>query len=629
MLSVWAEEARVTTLSASKKTKKAEQARKPFAVQYLEDLIFDLMLNTGQAAQSRELALVLEDTVKLHPKFLRKVLYQSDRFAMEDRRWNLALRTATQLTFEGSIEYALRSYGKPMSLQALRNEMAMVHRRTVDYFDKLLLETLETRPKYWRTPDGLWALQEWLQDVTETDPDRNFLRNFFLQAAEVRPLVDLLLDTRMSPDQPAAEMAVKIIRRLEEPIPNKILNYVVWRLRGGDLDPVEFLQECREELRLRLLSGLTWGLQESVEAYHEELKKLSKRAEKEEDVEWAEEEEPEGPVVITPADVEEAYKHLRKRKKPQTARALVEAIFEYGPSSRRFLETVETLVGALSLDSRFMRVGGQTWALPDMMPKHTDTVPAPLVPAPLELGEDEVDAELDDEGLEPVLVGWVHDPRYEDFGEEREIEITAEQQPTDELRYVLLHDHWKAGTLKVRVCDRRFYPSESDLICAAFVDQQTGKSYPVWLSYTTSLLYEFDAWYGDRKLTPGSVFSVTHGSGPDEFLISYTDEQDPYCTLREARLKELVKLQKEAQKGDWSVFRIMQEVFAAHENPIPFMTVWAEVNVVRRVTRRVASSNLSSYHAFTQRPTGSDLWLFDERKITQGRKKTKRRFIRR
>jgi hypothetical protein len=151
----------------------------------------------------------------------------------------------------------------------------------------------------------------------------------------------------------------------------------------------------------------------------------------------------------------------------------------------------------------------------------------------------------------------------------------------------------------------------------------------VWLSYTTSLLYEFDAWYTDRKLVPGSVFSVTHGSGPDEFIISYTEEQDPYCVLTEARIKELLKLQKEANKGNWSVFRIMQAASAGHENPIPFMTIWAEVNVVRRATRRVVASNLSSYHAFTQRPTGADLWQFDERKITQGRKKTKRRFIRR
>ena len=614
---------------ATKKTKKAEKARKSFAVQLLEDLIFDLMLNTGQAAQSREIASALEETIKLHPKFIRKTLYYSDRFDSEDRRWNLALRLATQLSFEGSIEHALRSYGKPISLQALQNEMAVVHRRTVEFFDDLLLQTLKSRTKYWQTPDGLWALSEWLLDTSEKDPERCLLRNFFLEAAEVRPIVDQMIETRMNPDRPAVEMAISLVRRAEEPLSNKILSYVIWRLRDGELDPVEFFQTCRQEPRLLMLSGAMWGLQEFIETWDQELKRLSRRAEKEEGVEWADEDEPEGPVVITPADLEEVYKFLRRKKSPQTAAAMAEAIFEYQPSSRRLQESVDALMAGLALDSRFIRVGRQTWALPDMMPKHIDKVPPALLPVPVVVGEDETDAELDDEGLEPALISWVHDPRYEDFGEEQEIDIGPEQQPTDELRNILLFDHWKAGTLKVRVCDRRFYPSESDLVCAIFVDKETGKSYPVWISYTSSLIYGLENWYAARDLTPGAVFSLTPGSMPDEFSISFTDEMDPLVTLSEERIKELVRVRRETAKEEWSVLKIMERLAADHKKGMPFMTLWAEVNVVRRTTRRAVASDLASYHAFYQRPPGSDVWVFDERKVTQGRKKTKRKYLRR
>jgi DNA-directed RNA polymerase delta subunit len=615
--------------TGTRKTKKADKAKKSFSVQYLEDMIFDMMLNTGQAAQSREIASALEDRTKLHPKFVRKILYYSDRFEGEDRRWNLALRLATHLSFEGSLEHALRSYGKPMAIEALQNEMALVHRRTVEFFDALLLETLQTRPKYWQTPDGLWALSDWLLDVSETDPDRCFLRNFFLEAAEVRPIVDQLLETRMSTDQPATEMAVKLVRRGEEPIGNRILGYVIWRLRGGDLDPIQFFQDCRQDSRLVMLSGLMWGVQDFVENWDQELKRLSRRAEKEEGVEWAEEEEPEGPVVITPADLEEVYKVLRKKKAPQSAAALAEAIYEFSPSSRRFQESVDALMAGLALDSRFIRVGRQTWALPEMMPKHADKVPPTLLPIPVQQGEDETDSELDDEGLEPALISWVHDPRYEDFGEEQEIDIGPEQQPTDELRYILLYDHWKAGTLKVRVCDRRFYPSEADLICSTFVDKETGKSYPVWLSYATSLLYEIGDWYAAREVTPGAVFALTPGSGPDQFSISFSEEMDPVVTLTEDRIKELVKIRREALKDEWSVLKMMERCASDHKKGFAFMTLWAEVNVIRRTTRRVVASNLASYHAFYQRPPGSDVWIFDERKVTQGRKKTKRKYLRR
>lgn len=612
----------------TRKPKKAEKARKSFAVQYLEDLIFDLMLNTGLAAKSRDLANDLEETAKLHPKFIRKTLYYSERFDTEDRRWNLALRTATQLSFEGSLEYALRSYGKPLSLPALRNEMALIHRRPVDFYDELLLSTLRSRPKYWETPDGLWGLREWLLDTSESDPERCFLQNFFLEAAEVRPVVEGLLETRMSPEQPAAEMAVKMVRRREEPLPHKVLSYVIWRLKEGDLDPVAFFQECRAEPRMLMLSGPLWALREFVEGYHQELKRLSRRAEREEGAEWAEEEEPEGPVVITPADLEEVYRQLRRRKAPQPTAALVEAVYDTAPGSRRFQEYVEAVMSGLALDSRFLRVGSQTWALPEMMPKHTDKVPPALLAVPVARREDEVDAELDDEGLEPVLVSWVHDPRYEDFGEEQEIDIGPEQQPTDELRYVLLYDHWKAGTLKVRVCDRRFYPSEADLICASFRDKESGKSYPVWLSYTTSLLYEMGPWYADRGLQPGSVFVVTPGGMPDEFVLSSSGEVDPLVGLSEQRVKELVKVKREAAKEEWPVLKIMERLAADNAKGFAFMTLWAEINVVRRTTRRVVASNLASYHCFYQRPPGSDVWVFDERKVSQGRKKTKRKYLR-
>jgi hypothetical protein len=616
------------TATAMKLSKRDEKERQSWAVRWFEDIVFEMMLNSGQAATSREIANALEETVKLSAKFARKTLYYSDRFDLEDRRWNLALRTAVDLPFEGSIEHALQSYGKPMTIRAIHNEMALIHRRPVDYFDDLLQPTLESRDKYWQAPDGLWCLSDWLLDTSESDADRCFLRNFFLEAAEVSPIVDTLTDTRMSADQPATEMAVKIVRRHGEPLPNKLLAYIIWHLREGDLDPVHFLQECRDEERLVMLSGPAWGLAELVEEWQKELKRYSKRADKEQDAEWAEEEEPEGPTIMTPADLEEVFKYIKRRKKPQPARVLAEFVFEYGPTSRRFQEAVDTLMSAMSLDPRFVRVGSQTWTLPDLMPKHTDKVPSALLPVPAEEREDEADAELDDEGLEGVLVAWVHDPRYEDFGEEPEIDIGPEQQPTDELRYILLHDHWKAGTLKVRVCDRRFYPSESDLVCATFVDRETKKAYPVWLSYTTSLLYDVADWFKARKLLPGAIFTATPGSVPDEFIVSYEDEMDPYVSISEDRLKEISKAKKKIKKTD-SIFEAMQRLLSDYEKGTSFMTLWSEVNVIRRTTRRVVASNLASYHCFYQRPANSDMWIFDERKVSQGRKKTKRKYLRR
>jgi hypothetical protein len=68
------------TTTATKSNKASAKAEKSFAVQYLEDLIFEMMLNTGQAGKSREITGELDETIKLHPKFVRKTLFYSERF---------------------------------------------------------------------------------------------------------------------------------------------------------------------------------------------------------------------------------------------------------------------------------------------------------------------------------------------------------------------------------------------------------------------------------------------------------------------------------------------------------------------------------------------------------------------
>jgi DNA-directed RNA polymerase delta subunit len=608
----------------------ATKAEKSVAVHYLEDLLFEQLLRGGQAAKSSQLAGEIEAVVNLHPKFVRKVLLQGERFAPEERRWNLALRVQSQLPLEGAVEYALRSYGKPMSQEALGRELALAQRRPPELVEGLLPRALRDRDKYFDTPRGEWGLSEWLLDLSGEDPEEVFLRNFLGEVETARETVEELLDTRMSADQPEGVLAAKLIRKAERPLSNRALSYALWRLQEGKLEPARLFEELRKDERLVLLSGAIWTLQEYQEDYLRELRRLSRRAEQEEDAGLAEEEEPEGPITVLPADLEEVLRIIEGRKRPVRMPELAEAVFEVSVSSRRFGEMMEALREEMERDSRFLRVGSQTWGLPEMMPKDANVVPGSLLVVSLDtsrLEEEEVDAELEDDGLDPGLSKLVHDPHYEDFGEEPEIELSPEKQPTEELRYSLLYDHWKARTLKVRICDRRFYPSESELVCASFIDKKVG-TFPVWLSYRTSLLYELGDWYQAHKMGPGSVFRIRPGEARDEFLVSYKGEMDKLVAIPPERIGELEALQKEAEEKEWSVFDLMCRLMTEHRKGISFLLLWAEVNVVRRTTRRVVASNLSSYHSFYQRPAGSDRWVFDERKLGQGRKKTKKKYVR-
>ena len=71
----------------------------------------------------------------------------------------------------------------------------------------------------------------------------------------------------------------------------------------------------------------------------------------------------------------------------------------------------------------------------------------------------------------------------------------------------------------------------------------------------------------------------------------------------------------------------MNRIMPYHRKGVPFVTLFTEVNIVRRTTRRLVASILSSYYAFYQRPK-SALWHFDEKKVDQGFKKAKRKYIR-
>jgi hypothetical protein len=75
-----------------------------------------------------------------------------------------------------------------------------------------------------------------------------------------------------------------------------------------------------------------------------------------------------------------------------------------------------------------------------------------------------------------------------------------------------------------------------------------------------------------------------------------------------------------------STLDLLVEVMGHWPKGADFLTVLAELNVVRRTSRRLVASLLSSYQCFYQR-SGSPVWHFDAKKIDLGFDKTKKKFI--
>jgi hypothetical protein len=184
----------------------------------------------------------------------------------------------------------------------------------------------------------------------------------------------------------------------------------------------------------------------------------------------------------------------------------------------------------------------------------------------------------------------------------------------------------QATTLKVRKMDRKFWPSGGPAVYANVLDNE-GKRLGLWVNLHDGLIFGLANWYRERGVKPGHLLHFQKAERADEYRLTYTGEADKHIALDDARIEHLLELGKDATENDLSVFDIICRVLADHRKGLHFFALWAEVNIVRRTTRRVVASDVSAYHCFYPRPPQSGNWVFDERKASQGRKKTKKKHI--
>jgi len=624
---------RRTEAKASAARPKAKRQIEDLALHYLDDLAFEALLNRGYAAKAAEIAAAIEG-VEVGPKLVRRTMANSPRFAQEDRRWNIAVRHYGDRPLEGAVEHTLRAYGRPMPLALLCNEMALSQNNPLspEEYERLLPKIVGTRKRYFRTSDMRIGLSEWLLDTEVSDDEEFMLRNFFMAEEDTLQLLEKLSRSSASPDQPEGRLALHLLRTGSEPLPNRLLSAAIWRIKDRKADPAKLFEALAADEDLLLLSEGLWLPASQKEELHRVLQRLSRQADKEEaELEEALEAEA---LTLTDSDRTEIRSRLEQEGHPLRASPIAEAVFEVSPTSRSFPLAVQAVNDGLSQDPGVRRAGKQTWALPTQVPAEIEEIPESLFVYtidPARLPDAEADWELEDPGLEPGLSDAVHDPRYEDFGEEDEIEaleVTKPQARVTEIRVPLLYSHWKAGTLKIREIDRNFFPEESQLI-HAMMHPEEGEPFAAWVNEFTTLVYGLAPWYERVGAVPGSIITLEPGDQDDDFNIALSDRTDPLVGIEPERMQHLESLRGEAETAPWSVFDIMRRVLQQHPRGLRFVQLWAEVNIVRRTTRRVVASDLSCYHCFYSRPAGSDTWAFDERRLDQGVRKAKRKFARR
>jgi hypothetical protein len=191
-------------------------------------------------------------------------------------------------------------------------------------------------------------------------------------------------------------------------------------------------------------------------------------------------------------------------------------------------------------------------------------------------------------------------------------------------RLALKYHHKEAGTMPLIQFHPGFFGKDPSIIQITLVSE--GVRREVWINNETRLMYGLKDCFTSDMPVSGAAFEIHKTERPGEYRFIYDNRTDPLVFVPTSRLLELLELKNEADSAETTIFDIIVRILEHYKKGIGFVSLFTEVNLVRRVTRRLVASVLSSYHCFhTRGKTGE--WQYDSKKRSQGFNKAKRKYI--
>jgi hypothetical protein len=193
----------------------------------------------------------------------------------------------------------------------------------------------------------------------------------------------------------------------------------------------------------------------------------------------------------------------------------------------------------------------------------------------------------------------------------------------ESIRLVLKSIHRELGTFPMCQVPTGWLEDRPAVQEFIFVDSN-GRELQVWANFEARLLYDLIDWWYEQPVESGAVFTLEKTDKPNVFQFTWDEQTDPLLYVSSQRMEQLRELQGRSE--GMSVLDLLIEIMHHWPKGADFLTLLAELNVVRRTTRRMAASILSSYQCFYQR-SGSPVWHFDPKKVDLGFDKTKKKFV--
>ncbi len=589
------------------------------AARYASDLVYKALIESGEPIKASEVSrAVARPDVDL--RLARVVLATDTRMTAVDRKWTVWTRYIdTQNTLDRNVHRILNAFGQPVRITHLANELHAVYGRPAEIYEDMLSRLAAKDSRYFLLGEDYIAPTGWLLD-TEPGLDDEILFENFIEDGDVFPYVEAAREAGLG-TQEATDITA-FLNAVARPIKNKALQFLAYHLSGEQFNARTFFEGLFLDSGAFALSDGTWigpSLAQKLTTHFPALaeQEVSDNAE-------AEAQEAAQPLALNDDQREQLVQAILDSDGTVFASRLLEDNFEITSDFRTYQEDLHTLISALSADERVMWVGSERFRPQGTIPGYVFTVPG-LLDIPEDTYTDAegnyVDQLLETDGFDGGLEREIINPLAQDVLDEEPVPL-PDPNPPSNARAVIKYHHKQIGTLPLCQFPSGFFPPEPAVLETEFV-LPGGQKAQVWVNNETRLLYGLLDWFQSIPIDSGATFTLERQS-PDRYLINYNDESEPTMFISRNRINELVVLQERAEEEQIPTFDIMREIMEHYRKGIEFITLLTEVNIVRRVTRRMVASILSEYHCFFQRG-GS--WVFDTKKLSQGFDKSKRKYL--
>lgn len=588
------------------------------AARYAGDLIYKALLQTGEPMKAGDVARAV-GRPDVDARLARVALTTNPHVTAVDRKWTLWTRYLdAHNTLDFNTHRILNTFGQPIPLEQLGNELHNVYGRPAEIYQEMLELLASDSPRWFRVGADAIAPADWLLITDQTREDEVLFDNF-LDDEDVFPYMEAAEKVGLNAEDPATVAA--LLDEVGRPLKNKAIQFLAWRTAPETFDARAFYNAVYLQSGAAPLSDGTWVGPKQIAAFEAHFPVLAEQEVS--DTAETDAQEAAQPLVLGDAEREQLVEAVLDSEDSVRASRLLEDLFEVTPDYRTYAEDLVAVTDALKADDRVLWVGGDRYRPQGTLPAYVFTVPA-LLDIPeynfLDVEGIPVDQLLED-GFEGGLDREMLNPLVQDVLDEEPVP-SPDPNPPSNARAVIKYHHKQIGTLPLCQFPSGFFPAEPTILETEFV-LPGGQKVRVWVNNETRLLYGLLDWFQSIPIDSGATFTLERQAS-DRYLINYNDESEPSMFISRNRINELLALQERAETESLATFDIMREIMEHYRKGIEYLTLHTEINIVRRVTRRLTASLLSEYHCYFQR---GGAWVYDAKKLSQGFDKSKRKYL--